>query len=211
MHPKLQIPAFYTIIPGAHFRERAIGTSIGLFCAKIIVENCKPEDAFCELQKIDKMLPGKYYIKFYTGQSYLSLNNPVSALLYFRKALELSPPEQDMPSIFSYMGICYKEMGEYRQALAMLKEGEKYDKERTDIYNLMGFCHFKLKEHDSAIDNFRKALKINPGSAIDYANMASNYRDMGEKEKSIYYYRVALELDPSIEFARTNLNKLLSA
>ncbi len=210
MHPKLQIPAFYTIIPGAHFRERAIGTSIGLFCAKIIVENCKPEDAFCELQKIDKILPGKYYIKFYIGQSYLSLNNPVSALPYFRKALELEPPEQDMPSIFSYMGICYKEMGEYRQALVVLKEGEKYDKERTDIYNLMGFCHFKLKEHDSAIDNFREALKINPGSAIDYANMASNYRDMGDKEKAAYYYRVALELDPSIEFARTNLNKLLA-
>jgi len=211
MHPKLQIPAFYTIIPGAHFRERAIGTSIGLFCAKIIVENCKPEDAFYELQKIDKMLPGKYYIKFYTGQSYLSLNNPVSALPYFRQALELEPPEQDMPSIFSYMGVCYKEMGEYRQALAVLKEGEKYDRERTDIYNLMGFCHFKLKEYDSAIENFRNALKINPSSAIDYANMASNYRDMGEKEKAVYYYRVALELDPSIEFARTNLNKLLSA
>jgi ribosomal protein S12 methylthiotransferase accessory factor len=210
MHPKLQIPAFYTIIPGAHFRERAIGTSVGLFCAKIIVENCKPEEALSELKKIDKLLPGKYYINFYMGQTYLSLNNPDTALSYFRKAFELEPPEQDKPSIFSYMGICYKDMGEYRQALAVLKEGEKYDTERTDIYNLMGFCHFKLKEHDSAIENFRKALKINPGSAIDYANLASNYRDMGDKEKAAYYYRVALELDPSIEFARTNLNKLLA-
>jgi len=209
MHPKLQIPAFYTIVPGAHFRERAVGTSVGLFCAKIIVENLKPEEALCELHNIDEILPGKYYIKFYMGQSYLSLNNPVSALSYFKKALELTPPEQDMPSIFSYMGICYKDMGEYRQALAVLKEGEKYDRERTDIYNLMGFCHFKLKEHDLAIDNFRKVLKINPGSAIDYANMASNYRDMGEKGKAVYYYRVALELDPSIEFAKTNLSKLL--
>ncbi|MBU2623554.1 MAG: tetratricopeptide repeat protein, partial [Proteobacteria bacterium] len=209
MHPKLQIPAFYTIVPGAHFRERAIGTSVGLFCAKIIVENLKPEEALCELHNIEKILPGKYYIKFYMGQSYLSLNNPESALSYFKKALELTPPEQDMPSIFSYMGICYKDMGEYRQALAVLKEGEKYDRERTDIYNLMGFCHFKLKEHDLAIDNFRKVLKINPGSAIDYANMASNYRDMGEKGKAVYYYRVALELDPSIEFAKTNLSKLL--
>lgn len=211
MHPKLQIPAFYTIIPGAHFRERAVGTSVGLFCAKIIVENSSPETALCELQKIDEMLPGKYYVKFFTGQTYLSLNNPVSALPYFREALKLGPPEQDMPSIFSYMGICYKEMGEYRQALEALKEGEKYDRERTDIYNLMGFCHFKLKEHDLAIDNFMKAVKINPGSAIDYANMASNYRDMGEKEKAVYYYKVALDLDPSIEFAKINLSKLLDA
>ncbi|MGD2271565.1 MAG: YcaO-like family protein, partial [Desulfobacterales bacterium] len=37
-HPVLQIPAFYTIIPGAHFRERARGTSVGMFCAKIMAE-----------------------------------------------------------------------------------------------------------------------------------------------------------------------------
>ena len=30
-HPKLKIPAFYTIIPGAHFRERAAGTSLAMF------------------------------------------------------------------------------------------------------------------------------------------------------------------------------------
>ena len=55
MHPTLQIPAFYTIVPGAHFRERAISAqSIGLFCAKIIVENLKPEEALCELDNIDR-------------------------------------------------------------------------------------------------------------------------------------------------------------
>ena len=41
-HPQLEIPAFYTIIPGAHFRERALGTSVGLFSAKMIAENNAP-------------------------------------------------------------------------------------------------------------------------------------------------------------------------
>ena len=39
MHAQLQIPAFYTIIPGAHFRERSLGTSVGMFSAKHIYEN----------------------------------------------------------------------------------------------------------------------------------------------------------------------------
>jgi ribosomal protein S12 methylthiotransferase accessory factor len=210
LHTKLQIPAFYTIIPGAHFRERAIGTSVGMFCAKLITENNKPENALSELEKINKMLPGKYYVNFYMGQSYLSLNNPVTALSYFKKASELEPPEQDLPSIFSYMGICYKDMGEFHKAITVLEKGEEYDNERTDIYNLKGFCHFKLKEYDAAIADFKKAIKINPSSAIDYANLASNYRDMGEIEKAVYYYKVALQIDPSIEFAQTNLNKLIS-
>ncbi|MBU0543960.1 MAG: YcaO-like family protein [Proteobacteria bacterium] len=208
-HPELQVPAFYTIVPGAHFRERAIGTSVGLFCAKITVENFKPEDAIHELIKIGEALPGKYYIKFYIGQTHLSLNDPESALASFRQAIELDPPLQDIPSIYSYMGICLKNMGNYKEALDVLKKGESYDNERTDIYNLMGFCHFMLKEHEMAIENFKKVIKIDPGSAIDYANIASNYRDMGENEKAIYYYKVALELDPSIEFAKIALTRLL--
>ncbi|PQP33605.1 hypothetical protein C6A37_12065, partial [Desulfobacteraceae bacterium SEEP-SAG9] len=98
---------------------------------------------------------------------------------------ELEPNEQDIPSIYSYMGVCLKDMGEYRKAIQILKKGEKYDKERTDIYNLMGFCYFKLKAHEQAIECFQKVIQIDPGSAIDYANIASNYRDLGEKEKAV--------------------------
>jgi len=208
MHPLLKIPAFYTIIPGAHFRERALGTSVGMFSAKIITENKKPKAAINELEKMEKMLPGKYYIKFYLGSCHLSLNDPAAALGCFTRALELDPTEQDIPSIYSYMGVCFKEMGEYRRALVVLKNAEKYDKERTDIYNLMGFSHFKLKEHEKAIECFKKVLQLDPGSAIDYANIASNYRDMGQKEKAIQYYKLALTMDPAIDFARDSLIKL---
>jgi ribosomal protein S12 methylthiotransferase accessory factor len=208
IHPLLEMPAFYTIIPGAHFRERALGTSVGMFSAKIITENNSPNMAINELTKIEKMLPGKYYIQFYLGSCHLALNDPASALSYFNRALELDPKEQDIPSIYSYMGVCLKEMGEYRRALAVLKNAETYDKERTDIYNLMGFSYFKLKEHEKAIACFKKVLQLDPGSAIDYANIASNYRDMGQKEKAIKYYEMALAMDPKIEFARDSLIKL---
>jgi ribosomal protein S12 methylthiotransferase accessory factor len=200
-HPELQIPAFYTIIPGAHFRERALGTSVGMFCAKIIVEGSA-------LKNFKAMLPGKYYINFYLGSCHLALDEPEAALDYFNRAMEQGPTEQDLVSIYSYKGICLKDMGEYRQALAVLSEGEKLDNERTDIYNLIGFCHYKLKEHEKAIENFKRVLSLNPASAIDYANIASNYREMGEMEKAKQYYVMALELDPGIDFARQNLERL---
>jgi len=208
MHPLLDIPAFYTIIPGAHFRERSLGTSVGMFSAKIITENQPPQVALKELKKIERLLPTRYFIKFYLGSCYLALNDPTTALKYFTQSLELDPTEQDMPSIYSYMGISFNEMGEYLKALEVLRKAETYDNERTDIYNSMGFSHFKLKEHEQAIECFNKVLQIDPGSAIDYANIASNYRDMGEKEKAIQYYELSLAIDPSIEFARENLLKL---
>jgi ribosomal protein S12 methylthiotransferase accessory factor len=210
MHPLLEIPAFYTIIPGAHFRERALGTSVGMFSAKLITENQNPADAISELEKIEKIIPGKYYIKFYLGYCHLALNNPETALEHFTRALDMHPTQEDIVSIYSYMGVCLKDMGKYRKALGVLKKAESYDRERTDIYNLMGFSHFKLKEHEKAIACFKKVLQLNPGSAIDYANIGSNYREMGDKEKAVRYYEMALALDPGIEFAQENLEKLLS-
>ncbi len=208
MHPDLEIPAFYTIIPGAHFRERALGTSVGMFAAKHIAENRDPHEAIGALEKIDKDIPGKYYIKFYLGSCQIALNDPKSAYKHFEDALDLAPNKQDLPSIYSYMGVALKDMGEYRKALDVLKKGEQLDSERTDIYNLMGFCHFKLKENEAAIANFKKVIQLDPASAIDYANIASNYRDMGHTAKAIRYYEMALTLDASIEFARDNLAKL---
>lgn len=211
MHSGLEIPAFYTIVPGAHFRERALGTSVGMFCAKIVAETSPPPLALQTLQRMDDQLPGKYYIQFYMGNCLLSLEDPQSALPHFKKALDLNPNAQDIPSICSYMGVCLKDMGMFREALDVLKRGEALDQERTDIYNLMGFCHFKLKEHEAAIENFKKVVTLNPASAIDYANIAANYRDLGDSEKAIRYYELALELDPGIDFARDSLEKLVNA
>ena len=210
MHSKLGIPAFYAIIPGAHFRERAAGTSVGMFSAKLIAESGDPEWAIAELKKMDALLPRKYYIKFYTGTQYIAMNEPEKAMKCLEEALNLDPKNEDIPSIYSYMGVCLKDLSKYKEAIAALQKAEDYDKERTDVYNLMGYCYFKSKEHEKAIECFRKVLRIDPTSAIDYANIASNFRDMGNKQQAIRNYRVALELDPTIDFARESLEKLQS-
>ena len=207
-HPLVGVPAFYTIVPGAHFRERALNTGVGMFSAKLLVEKLGPARAIRELERFEKRLPGKYYTSFYCGTCHLTLKDPQLALRYFRQALERQPSRQDTAAIYSYMGIAYKDMEDYRLALSVLEEGEKYDPERTDVYNLMGFCHFKLKAHAEAIACFKKVIALDPSSAIDYANIASNYRDLGQMENAVRYYVMALEIDPSITFARENLEKL---
>ncbi|MBW1827936.1 MAG: YcaO-like family protein, partial [Deltaproteobacteria bacterium] len=207
-HQKLEIPAFYTIIPGAHFRERAAGTSVAMFSAKLIAESGDTEWACNELIQMDRLIPDKYFIKFFLGLSRLSANEPSEAFKYLERALALEPKREDIPSIYSYMGVCLRDLEQYKEALKILEKGIQHDNERTDIHNLMGFCYFKLKEHEKAIECFREVLKLDPTSAIDYANIASNYRDMGDINEAINYYQLALELDPTIDFARENLMKL---
>lgn len=207
-HEGLAIPAFYTIIPGAHFRERATGTSVGMFTAKFITENLDTREALSRLKSMAEKLPHAYYIQFYLGQIYLSLERHEKALDYFTAAMSLNPQEQDIPSICSYTGVCLKDMEQYEEALEILTKGAEKDNEREDIFNLMGFCHFKLKNHEQAIDCFKRVIALNPSSAIDYANIASNYRDMGQPDNAISYYTLALTLDSSLDFARDNLEKL---
>jgi len=208
MHDRLEIPAFYTIVPGAHFRERSQGTSVGMISAKHIFNNTPAAQAIGKLEKIDRMLPGKYYVHFYLGACHLSMDDPETARSCFQRALDLDPNEQEIPSIYSYLGVALKDMGEYRHALDILKRAEMLDRQRTDIYNLMGYCHFKLNEHREAIESFKKVIALDPSSAIDYANIAVNYRRLGETEKAVRYYRTALTLDDTIQFARDHLAEL---
>ena len=207
-HAGLGIPAFYTIIPGAHFRERALGTSVGMFAAKLITENQPPASALARLSAMADRLPGKYYLQFYLGLVQSRTDAPEAAVAHFHRALELAPPASEAASIYSYLGECLKDQERYDEALAALEKGLAADGERTDILNLMGFCHFKQKNHEAAIDSFKRILALDPSSAIDYANIASNYRDMGNREKAIHYYEMALALDPTIEFAADNLTRL---
>ncbi|MGD8366313.1 MAG: YcaO-like family protein [Desulfobacterales bacterium] len=208
-HPVLGVPAFYTIVPGAHFRERAHQTSVGMFTAKLATEKLSPREAAARLDRMDERLPKKYYVRFHRGVCRLKAGSFESAADDFSAALTFDPSEEDRATIYSYLGQCFKEMGRYRKALAVLQEGLAIDAERTDILNLMGFCRFKLGDHRQAIEHFNELLRLDPSSAIDYANVAVNYRQMGEKAKAVEYFEMALALDPSIDFARKGLIDLL--
>jgi len=208
-HPVLEIPAYYTIIPGAHFRERAAGTSVGMFAARLISEAVDKQWAIERLEWMKTLMPNRYYVDFYLGLCRIGLGDYDSALRHLKESIDEGPDEENIATIYSYMAVALKEMGRFQEALSALEHAEKADAERTDVYNLMGYCYFKLGEHEKAIKCFEKVLALDPTSAIDYANIGSNYRELGEKDLAIEYYRIALELDPSIDFARASLQKLL--
>ncbi len=210
IHPKLQVPAIYTIVPGAHFRERSRINNVGLFAAKLVAEQITdPEESNNRLLKMAKMLPKSYFIEFYIGRNMLALYRYEEALHHFEQALKCGPGEEDLPYVYSYMGTCLKDMERYSDAIDVLLKGTDLDDERPDIHNLLGFCHFKLKEHETAITHFKRTVELNPSSAMDYANLGINYQRIGKNEQAAGYFELALTLDPSITFARDNLAEIL--
>ena len=100
-----------------------------------------------QLAVLDDKLPDKYYTYFYLAQIEAGRQDYPAAIAHLSHATELGAGEEDMASIFTYLGVCHKEMGQYRDALAALRRADGIDPERTDTLNLMGcpaesqLCH----------------------------------------------------------------------
>ncbi len=208
-HPLLNIPALYTIVPGAHFRERSIRRDAGLFAAKLLNELVDDPWMFeAKLEEMEQLLPESYYLSFYRGKSYFNNGNFDRAIIAFDRALEQNPEQEDLPYIYSYKGHSLKDLQRYDEAISVLQQGCREDDERPDLYNLLGFCYFKKDDFQTAISHFERAVDLNPASAMDYANLGVNHNRLGNNDEAIRYFTIALTLDDSLDFARDQLEEL---
>jgi ribosomal protein S12 methylthiotransferase accessory factor len=210
MHPDLKIPTFYTIVPGAHFRERAASGDAALFAAKLAAELLDSASLEVKLAEMQKLLPEAYYLEFYRGRNLYEQGDVTAALHHIDHAIELDPQEEDLPYLYSYKGCCLRDMARFDEAIEALETGRSYDDERPDIHNMLGVCHFKGQRFEVAAEHFKRAVELNPVSAIDYANLAINLQHLGRAEEAMHNYRVALSMDPGIEFAQKGLAELLA-
>jgi ribosomal protein S12 methylthiotransferase accessory factor len=211
-HDRLDIPALYTVIPGAHFRERSMIQDAGLFSAKLLVELINDNDLLeKKLVQMKSLLPAAYYLEFYRGRNFAAMGFPETALPHFDRALELQPEAEDLPYILSYKGSCLKDLERYDEAIEVMVNGLAEDEERPDLHNMLGVCYFKKKDYETAIGHFKRAVDLNPASGIDYANLGVNYSRLGRTDEAVEYFTVALTLDPSLDFARNELSLLLEA
>ena len=210
MHPELKVPTFYTIIPGAHFRERAASGDAALFAAKLAAQLLDSASLEEKLSEMQKLMPEAYYLEFYRGQNLYDQGQVAEALRHFDNAINLDPKEEDMPYIYSYKGCCLRDMARFDEAIEALETGRRHDDERPDIHNMLGVCHFKGQRFEEAAQHFKRAVELNPVSAIDYANLAINLQHLGRDEEAMHNYRVALSMDPGIEFAQKGLAELLA-
>ena len=210
-HPVLNIPAAYTIIPGAHFRERASGGNAPLFAAKLAARLLPEEQVIGRLAAMQKQLPDAYYLPFYMGQRLYEQGDSAAASEYLAQSLTMRPLEEDLPYIYSYLGSCLRDLGRYDEAVSMLRQGLDLDERRPDIHNTLGVCFFKQNRFDQAIIHFTRAVELNPASAIDYANLALNQEKAGLEDAARENYQIALSLDPDIAFAAAGLDRLQSS
>ncbi len=207
-HPRLQVPAVYTIVPGAHFLDHTRNTDFAQHAARTMLRSLEGDELVRQMDRLLSTFGPRYDLSFFSAHTLELRGDVEAALALFTRALDQSPEPGEIGSIHVHIGSCLKDLGRYEEALEALALAEKANPELKEIFNLQGFCYFKLKRHEESMASFEKAIDLDPGSAIDYANIGSNLRELGHKREAIRLYSIALELDPDIDFARANIEKL---
>ena len=207
-HPVLNIPAVYILIPGTHFLARTRDTSVIFHLAKVASLYAPPPEAMAALARLDRAFPDRFDVHFFTGINYENLGLPAEGLVHFQRSLELGPPAHEVASIYVHLGSCYKDLGNYPQAITALETARDLNHNLKEAHHLLGFCFFKLQEYQKAVDCFEKAIELDPGSGIDYANLGINLLRLGHPLEAGFVLKQALDLDPSLDFARSALKEI---
>ena len=207
-HQALQVPAVYTIVPGAHFAQRTFDVDVYFHAAKLAAQLPDAAQALDVLEQMAAIAGHSHATHFFRAVALLELGLAGEALNALDTALGLNPPPRDEASMHTQRGVAFKDLERYDLALEALTKAASFPEPHHEVFNLMGFCLFKQKRHMEAIAAFERAIEIEPGAAINYANIGANMRELGKLEEACRMYEHALELDPGLDFARQSLERL---
>ena len=202
-HPALKIPAVYTVVPGARFRDR---TEIPLLhhLIKVLSLYWDVEKQKKLLEELTEELPHRYYLWAYLGRILRSEKRYEEAIMVYQKALALEAPKEDRAAILSYMVEIFLEKGEYRKAIDTAIVALEIV-ELPELYNLLGRAYYKMKDYYNAMEAFLRATELNPASAIDYANVGYCLKALNQLGAAEVFFRKALQLDPNLTMAKRGL------
>lgn len=116
------------------------------------------------------------------------------ALIYIKQGVKL-------PFIYHSVAIAYIATEQFKEALAILKEGEKKFPEHVEFYELFGEVYSYLEDTDNAIKYFELAMenadKTNKKSISALMTSIANLKFLkGEEKEAKDLFERALELDP---------------
>jgi tetratricopeptide (TPR) repeat protein len=127
---------------------------------------------------------------------YRILKNPGEALVYYRKAGQMSP---DNLSIQLNIGHCFLELRDYTEALKCYFEVEYLDKHGERAWRPIAWCSFLTGKYEQAMSYFEKIIEKD-AEAQDFLNCGHTRFAMGNISEAIEYYKSAFLLyDCSID------------
>jgi len=152
---------------------------------------------------------------YYLADLYNSMDKNDKALINLKKSLKikkavLKQDDPDIAVIYNLMGLAYKHLEDYRnaiayyrKALAIYKNNTNVEMKKADVYANLGVGYQESGNYKKALKYQLMALDINRrlfgddygDLAVNYNNLAIIYSHQGDFAKALQYYKKTLDLD----------------
>ncbi|HXH17569.1 MAG TPA: DnaJ domain-containing protein [Chitinophagales bacterium] len=130
---------------------------------------------------------------FQKAMSYFHSQNNEFALMYFAKAIELSPQD---PKLYFNRGLVHYVMKDYRAALNDLNQTVKLNPNYKNVYWVRAKLKYDMDDNAGAIADFTEAISHDPYNDSLYFNRGLAYYYMAEYESAIRDIDRAIQLNP---------------
>ncbi len=120
------------------------------------------------------------------------------AIVAFNKALEI---DDKLPHVWNDLGLCYREMGDYKNSLKSCLRAVEYAPENPEfLFNLgetlemIGVLYMSDKYLESAIQTFKMVANVVPNNANTWNHIGICYNELGKPEESRFYFDRARDI-----------------
>lgn len=106
---------------------------------------------------------------------------------------------------YNYIGLSYRQLGQYQNSENIFKKGLKIFPRSMTILTNLGSLYRQILRYDDAEKYLNQALKINENDHACLCNMANLQRDLNKHELSIKFYEKAYKINNNNETLLFNL------
>ena len=147
---------------------------------------------------LKKML-GKALTHYKEGVNlYVRESNFTAAIAAFDQALAI---DEKLPYAWNDRGICYRELGDYTNALKSHLRAVELASENTEfLFNLgetlelIGMLNMSNKYLESAIQTFKMVANLLPNNASAWNHLGICHKEIGKEEESKFYFERARDI-----------------
>ncbi|MBN8554971.1 MAG: tetratricopeptide repeat protein [Deltaproteobacteria bacterium] len=154
------------------------------------------------IQEELKQNPNNWYVLFEMGIDQFRRGDFRAAIDSFCKADRALPKK---PQVLSNLGLSLLNIGERKEAEAVLRECLAIDPFYHDAALNLGLCYFETNEFQQAIYYFDEALKIAPHSFTALRAKGQALAQTGDLDSSHDCFRAALKIMPHFLEAKVDL------
>ncbi len=118
-------------------------------------------------------------------------------------------PNRKTAAVLNKIGICYQQLGDFRNAKKYYKRSMKQDETFYNPVNNLGTVFYHEEDYNDAIKYYKKAVTIEPDVATIYSNLGHAYFARKKYEESLAAFVYALQLDPHLFERRSQTGTLV--